>query len=246
MSRKNDLQQFYEVVSRLEQRLGGRLTLGNCRGSLSWPLRGIYFFFEEGELRSGSGIGARIVRVGTHALKEGSATSLWNRLSQHRGVARREGGNHRGSIFRLLLGTAFKGEDNSNEPTSWGIGSDPGKAAEKLGVPRASVVEAEQALEGRVSRYIGQMPFLFLAVEDAAGPNSERGTIERNAIALLSNFGREPIDVPSELWLGRLCDRPRVRESGLWNNNHVDETHDPTFLDLLARCVEQTRTICAT
>jgi hypothetical protein len=243
VSRQGDLPRFYEILSRLEQRLGSPLTLEKCRGRLSWPVRGIYFFFEEGELRSGSGRGARLVRVGTHALKESSATSLWNRLSQHRGVARSEGGNHRGSIFRLLVGAALKDKDHSNEPASWGIGGDPGKAAEQLGVSRAEVVEAERALEVRVSRYIGQMPFLFLAVEDDPGPNSERGIIERNSIALLSNFGREPVDVPSESWLGRLCDRPRVRESGLWNNNHVDERHDPAFLEMLSRCVEQTRPI---
>jgi hypothetical protein len=27
-------------------------------------------------------------------------------------------------------------------------------------------------------------------------------------------------------------DRERVRQSGLWNNRHVDETYDPRFLDV--------------
>jgi hypothetical protein len=52
----------------------------------------VYFFMEEGETRSDSGIGARIVRVGTHALKEGSGTKLWTRLSQHRGQEKSGGG----------------------------------------------------------------------------------------------------------------------------------------------------------
>jgi hypothetical protein len=168
---------------------------------------------------------------------------LWNRLSQHRGAGRTEGGNHRGSIFRLLVGTALKAKDGNSEPASWGIGSDPGKAAEQLGLPRAHVKESEQALEAQVSRHIGRMPFLFVAVEDAAGPSSDRGVIERNAIALLSNCGRTLVDTPSDSWLGRHCDRPRVRESGLWNNNHVDETHDPAFLDLLAHYVDRTRPV---
>jgi hypothetical protein len=48
-----------------------------------------------------------IVRVGTHALETGSQTTLWKRLSQHRGQARSGSGNHRGSIFRLIVGTAL-------------------------------------------------------------------------------------------------------------------------------------------
>jgi hypothetical protein len=85
-------------------------------------------------------------------------------------------------------------------------------------------------LECAVSTYIGCMSVLWLGVNDAPGPNSQRGIIERNSIALLSNFGRpEKLDPPSGGWLGLHSDRERVRLSGLWNNNHVDETCDPRF-----------------
>ena len=79
------------------------------------------------------------------------------------------------------------------------------------------------------------MPFLWLEIDDEPGPDSLRGYIERNAIALLSNYGKEPLDPPSGEWLGRLCDRERVRNSGLWNQNHVEERYDPAFLDTLER-----------
>ena len=62
---------------------------------------------EDGEIRSDSGTGPRIVRVGTHALTEGSGTKLWSRLSPHGGQPKSGGGNHRGSIFRLIVGTAI-------------------------------------------------------------------------------------------------------------------------------------------
>jgi hypothetical protein len=61
-----------------------------------WPKRGVYFFFETGESRSDSGSGPRVVRVGTHALREGSRAKLWTRLSQHQGTITTGGGNHRG------------------------------------------------------------------------------------------------------------------------------------------------------
>ena len=86
---------------------------------------------------------------------------------------------------------------------------------------------------------IGVMPFLWLAIDDDAGPESLRGFIERNSIALLSNMGKEPLDAPSPNWLGHRCDRVRVRGSGLWNNNHVEEAYDSRFLDTFEKLVDE-------
>lgn len=97
--------------------------------------------------------------------------------------------------------------------------------------------EAELDLERRVSAYIGQMPFLWLDVPDAPSPQSARGAIERNAIALLSHAGTPAADPPSAQWLGAHSDRPRVRTFGLWNSDHVDEGYDATFLDEMAELV---------
>ena len=184
---------------------------------------------EQGESRTDTGEGLRIVRVGTHALKAGSRTRLWARLSQHKGQGS-GGGNHRGSIFRLLVGSTLLNGGRSC-PTL-GIGS---------AAPRA-VRRREQAPEQEVSRIIGAMPFLWLAVDDPPGPDSLRGYIERNSIALLSNLGKPPLDRPSKGWRGRACDRgrARVRDSGLWNQNHVDHAYDPAFLDVLGRFVRGT------
>ena len=94
-------------------------------------------------------------------------------------------------------------------------------------------------MEREVSVVIGDMPFLWLAVDDEPGPDSLRGYIERNSIALLSNYGREPIDPPSRQWLGHYSDRERVRLSGLWNNNHVEDDYTPEFLDTMERLIEK-------
>ncbi len=178
-----------------------------------------------------------MTRVGTHALKQSSRSTLWGRLSQHRGQARNGAGNHRGSIFRLLLGESLKHLDDSQDPLSWGIGGDAGDAAARLGWTRDMVKAAEMPLELRVSERIGVMPFLFLPIDDVPGPESLRGYIERNSISLLSNFNKVAVDAPSYGWLGRHSSRARVRQSGLWNNNHVDECYDSMFLDELDRLV---------
>jgi hypothetical protein len=102
---------------------------------------------------------------------------------------------------------------------------------------KRSVRDGELTLEREVSRILSNMSFLWVPIEDEPGPNSERGYIERNAIALLSNYNRSALDPPSQDWLGHHSDRARVRKSGLWNQNHVEEAYDPAFLDNLNRLV---------
>ena len=228
--RADDLRQFYELLTGLEHKLGGARRLSECSGRMGWPQRGVYFFREPGELRRNSGQGQRIVRVGANALKRGSRSTLWQRLSQHRGNTNSSGGNHRGSIFRLIVGASTIERDGYSY-SSWGKGN----AAPK------EVRERERPLEQAVSAVLGRMSCLWIDVEDEPGPDSLRGYIERNAIALLSNYGRTPLDPPSSGWLGRFSNRGRVRRSGLWNSNHVDETYAPDFLDTLTRLIDRMR-----
>jgi hypothetical protein len=231
----DNIRHFYELLGQLESKLGGTRTLAAADGATGWPERGVYFFFEPGETRSTSGTGPRVVRVGTHALKAGSTTTLWSRLRQHRGNvggARPDGGNHRGSIFRLHVGTALIGKEPERWPPEitkwWGIGSDA----------PAGVRDREYPLEQAVSRYIRSMPVLWLAIMDAPGPGSLRGYIERNAIALLSGTNREvSVDPPGPGWLGQWAASQAIQQSGLWNANHVNAPNDPDFLGVLARLV---------
>lgn len=227
-SRIADVKRFYLLLDRLEQ-AGKSTPLHTANPRVSWPLRGVYFFFEPGEFRSDTGEGRRVVRVGTHALREGSSTTLGGRLSQHRGTTWSGGGNHRGSIFRLLVGSALAARDPSLAVDSWGRG----------GSASREVRDAELLLEQRVSEYMRQLTVLTLEVPDEPGPTSLRGYVERNAIAILSNYSANSLDPPSPAWLGHHCRRERVRLSGLWNNNHVDEAYDPGFLKTMAHLIEK-------
>ena len=232
-----DTIRFYDLLDRLDAALGGMRTLAACDGRMDWPRRGIYFFFEPSEVRSQSGGGARVVRIGTHALNASSRSTLWGRLAQHRGPARHPGGNHRGSIFRLLVGTALAQRGDCVRPASWGAGASLTAAAQQFGTTPDAIKNNEAELERCVSATIGRMPFLWLAVPDAPGRHSERRHIERNTIALLSHAFGAAADPPSPNWLGRYSDRPLVRTSGLWNNNHVREDYDAGFLDTLGAAI---------
>lgn len=231
MSRARDIERLYRMLGALRRRLGGFRLLKDCTGRSDWPGQGVYFFFEATEPRVGTS-DLRVVRVGTHAVAGRSRTTLWHRLVQHRGTqagTHAGGGNHRGSVFRLHVGAALiKHEREFRDlARSWGKGGSASRA----------VRTREVELERRVSQFIGEMPFLWIAVPGDPGRMSHRKRIEATTIGLLSNRGRDPIDPPSPTWLGRSATNPAIRESGLWNVDHVDDGYDPAGLDFLAQYV---------
>ena len=238
MSRLDDLVRFYALIDQLMLHVGGTRTLANLAGFRDWPDRGVYLFFEPSEVRRDTGTGPRVVRVGTHALVERSRSTLRQRLGQHRGSASGRG-NHRGSIFRSLIGQALLARGDLPPCTSWGVKSTAAKASEALGMSRDALAIAEAPVEHAVTPHIGAMPFLWLDIGDDPGPRSLRGEIERNAIALLSDYGRAPLDPPSPQWLGKFSNRVLVRKSGLWNQHYVEATHDPAFLNLFEKMIAQ-------
>lgn len=227
--RLKDLQRFYAILGGLRDSAKGARLLSECTGHMDWPVRGVYFFHENGESRSDTGSGLRVVRVGTHAhtrtrTDKSKRTTLWKRLYQHRGTAKIGSGHHRSSVFRELVGIAVMNANDFACPT-WGVGkSAPADTRQR---------QQERSLEKQVGQTIGQIPFLYVAITDQPGPESRRGHIERNAIALLSNYKKLPLDAPSPDWLGHHCNREKVQQSGLWNQDYVDEDYDPEFLDEL-------------
>jgi hypothetical protein len=217
---EDDLDHLHCLIGRLVA-TNGLHYLRDC-GSSGWPTRGVYFFFENERL--GRGDSPRVVRVGTHALREGEGTTLWSRLRAHRGTqagALAGGGNHRASVFRQHVGRALM--KSGRHPTilpSW----DVGRTADRR------TRDAELDLEREVSRYIGGLPFTTIEIADPAGPGSVRGIIERGAIALLSAAARQHLVRAEDEWLGFSADRDAISESLLWNVKHVNERYDPSFL----------------
>lgn len=227
MTRFQDLDRFYSLLNELEETVGAKRKLKNCHGRMDWPDRGVYFFFHPNETRESTDQ-LRLTRVGTHAVSEGSGTSLWDRLRTHRGAKRGSyegGGNHRGSVFRKRIGEAIIERDGIQEVyPEWGVGSTAGRELRL----------EELEMERRVSDY------LWVKIDDEPGPESDRAYIERNAIALVSNVGGESIDPRAEDWLGHYSPVTDIRDSGLWNINHVTEDYQPESLDTLARYINGT------
>lgn len=214
---------FYAHLDELAERTGGPMHLTDPGLSRQCPKAGLYFFFESGEVRPNGR--PRAVRIGTHALTPSSKTTLWGRLRQHfgnTGGSNPGGGNHRGSIFRRHVGSALLNKSDDVQLLASWMAPDP--------LP--GQLDAERALEVEVSRVIRGMPFLWLSVPTRPDGSSDRGFLERNSIAILSTLaGGEEVASPN--WLGRHAVAPKVRESSLWNVNHVDDEFEPSSLDLL-------------
>ena len=217
-----DLDAVYRIVGELDRAVGGARRLGGAARSDGWPERGVYLVFEPGEQRR-AGQHQRIVRVGTHALRIGASSTLWGRLAQHRGRGP-AGGSHRSSVFRKHVGHALLARDGPQPGTAhWGVGGS---------APR-EVRSREHAHEVRVNAVIGAMTVLWLDIDDEPGPDSERGSIEQNLIALLAAAHRSGLDQPSTRWLGLHAPSPAISASGLWNVHHTDGTYDPAVVEAL-------------
>lgn len=229
--RQTHADELYRLLGELAGRLGERRQLRDCKGTDGWPSRGVYFFYEDGEVRADGS--SRVVRVGTHALTATSRSTLWGRLRQHRGhVAGSHpgSGSHRASVFRRHVGAALirRGDWPDTLLGSW---------LDQHRPPEDRAAQ-ESEIEFGVSRYIGAMPFLWLAVPDRPDKTSDRGYLERNTIALLSSLAGGP-DQPSASWLGNHATSLKVRQSGLWNVDYVDAGYDAGFLTVLAAFVER-------
>jgi len=224
----DDIDDLHALVMQVAERFGVA-PLGACSGAMRWPERGVYFFLDPLERRDDSATPYRIVRVGTHALKAGATSTLWGRLSQHRGTGSGMG-HHRGSVFRKHVGLALLDREGLEQPT-WGVGATADR----------HVVEGERELEERVSAYLARLLVTVLPVLDEPGPTSMRGYVERNAIGVLTRHYKPGAasaqGSSSAAWLGRHARPHAVRAGGLWNVNHVGERPEAAFIERLERLV---------
>lgn len=218
---------FFHLLHQVWAAQAGGRRIDETNGRQIWPPRGVYFILAGHNVKRGRL--PRIVRVGTHAVSRGSKTTLWDRLSTHRGTAA-GGGSHRSSIFRLHIGRAWKHYSESETwPDTWAQGQ-----SAPLGVR-----QGEERLEQQVSKLIGAMQVIWLDVGDEPGPESERAYLERNAIGLLSRIGLLHPGIDPD-WLGQFSSDWRIAVSGLWNLNHVFRRPDPDFIERLTIAVERT------
>ena len=221
MARLDDLKKFYGLMENLEKNSGRKHTLGDCDRDTVKSTSGVYFFFEDGEVRTKSGNGDRVVRVG-------ESSNLYDRICRkHRGPADRIG---RG-VFRKWVHNAQFRKYREAEFSDW---PDISEKRSLQGIIGALNDEQRRLLGRYTSEHMWQKQVLFVPVHE-----EDRFYIEKNAIKLLSEYRKDPIDPPSCQWLGHHSCSCKIRLSGLWNSDHVSNCHDPDFLNLLEDYVDE-------
>lgn len=168
------------------------------------PDNGLYFFYEEGErFHAGEKARDRIVRVGTHREQD----RLPDRIPIH------FQGDKNSSVFRRHLGGAIIQRENPSDP----------RLRHWLEQDTPTFVNIEE----KVSRELREhFSFRCVKVED----RNERIELEERLIATLANCSTYH---PSPNWLGLFAVREKIRESGLWNEQHVDSERYIRPRDLL-------------
>jgi hypothetical protein len=228
------------ILATLQDNCGGPFSLENATGNQDWPAAGIYFFFDPTTDFSQPPSQWRLVRIGTVGVSAGSSNGLWSRLRQHRGNTERaehpNGGNHRGSVWRRHVGRALIERDGLHEQfPHWGTPHRDGIPIETTELRRQ-----EHPLELAVSAYIRRLPFLVVDIPGEPGPKSDRAFIEKNTIALVSQSRLRGDQQIPDSWLGNHAAAGEIRQSGLWNIDHVGGFHTTAALDLLEEYASNT------
>lgn len=208
INRQQNIDRFYDLLDKVIVKFPKQAL--DKLPTMRLPEKAVYFFFETNEFRQ-DGISGRVVRIGTHAAIANSNATLYGRLYNHKG-SNDLTGNHRGSVFRKLIGYSILSKDDLNYPY-WGDKSKKSNKTIKL---------TEKPLEKIVSSYLHTLTFTVLEVPGLSSKNNDRAVIEENSIALLSNYDRPSIDKCSKNWLGLHSKDNKVIASGLWNSNCVD------------------------
>ena len=164
------------------------------------PENGVYFLFEKGELGHG---GRRIVRIGSHT----GSGNLGSRLAEHTTK------NKDRSIFRKNIGRALlrKANDPFLKQWEWDLTSREKrtKYGPLLDVARQAVAETE------VSNYIqDSFTFAVLTLDESRTALD----LEKRAIATVAQC---TVCQPSTSWLGNFSPKDSIRQSGLWQIQHL-------------------------
>ena len=231
--RLNQINTFYNLLQQIELKFPKR-SLGellNLRRNI--PTQGVYFFFDQFEIRD-QYIQERVVRIGTHAAQANSKATIKQRIAQHKGPENLYG-QHRNSVFRELVGYALINKNNLNF-NHWGVRKEKSNK---------HVISVEREFEKEISLYLRSLKFTILEIPGDASKDNDRAFIERNTIALLSNYERTVIDAPSCNWLGKHTGKDKIIHSGLWNSNYVDiKSVESDYFDKMKFYIEKMKYYC--
>jgi len=204
---------------------------------LQLPENGIYFFYEQGEIWGHDGNKPRIVRIGTH--KDGN---FRNRIAEHYLLDESKmkfdptkPAPHERSIFRAHIGRAVLNQRKDNYLEVWKKDFTSRESREKFGHLRD--IEKEKDVESEITRILREkFSFRFIHISSQM-ERMGTGGLESSLIGTIAHC---KLCKQSNNWLGNYSPTAQIRESGLWQVQHlkangINETDKATIINAIKR-----------
>jgi hypothetical protein len=205
------------------------------------PLNAIYFFYENGEDSTHKGIKQRIVRIGTH-----KHNNFRSRISKHYlliepyiEMALTKAKPADRSIFRKHIGRVLLNKANDPYLKIWNKKFTSAKIIAIYGHLRD--IQKEQVLEEQITEILrGNFSFRFVVIEDDKKRIGSEG-LENRLIGTVSNC---KVCQASQNWLGSFSPEPKIRESGLWQVQHLyGKEIDDSDRDVILESLQEQSTL---
>ncbi|MGB2697923.1 MAG: hypothetical protein WBD28_08735 [Candidatus Zixiibacteriota bacterium] len=204
------------------------------------PQKGIYFFYEKGEIWAHGRDNPRIVRIGTHKNR-----NFRSRIKEHFLLDESKMGFDKDkpkpsdrSIFRKNIGRALLNRDRDDYLQVWKIDFMTRGKRECLGHKRD--IDKEKRIESTITRILRErFSFRFIVIESQTERMGSKG-LESSLIGTVSHC---KLCTPSNGWLGHFSPQKRIKNSGLWLVQHIDSEginnqHKKIISDTITRTKE--------
>lgn len=204
-----------------------------------FPLNAIYFFYEIDEKWGHGNDNQRIVRIGTHG--QGNFRSrikdhyLFVESKMNFNVNKLKPSDR--SIFRKNIGRAVLNKEGDNYLDVWNI--DFTYKKERIDLGHLRNIEKEKEIEYIITKIIrDDFSFKFLIIEKQYDRIGSMG-LEGFLIGTVAKCKRCRA---SENWLGNYSPLDKIRESGLWQVQHLDsEELSENNKDAILKAIKKTK-----
>lgn len=202
------------------------------------PKRGIYFFYEVGETWGHGEDKPRIARVGTH-----KSNNFRSRIKEHFLLNEKKmnfndmkPAPHDRSIFRKNIGRTILNREEDQYLEIWN--KDLMSHANRLKYRSFRNIPKEKKVENEVTSILrANFSFKFIIIEDQSDRIGTKGLES----SLIGTVARCELCKPSEDWFGNHSPVQKLRESGLWQVQHLsDEGIDDNDIDTISNAIEGT------
>ncbi len=183
-------------------------------------LNGIYFFYERGEYWGHQNNKPRIVRIGTH-----KRNNFRSRISEHylfnekkMGFGKNNQKPSDRSIFRKNIGRALLNQTQEKYLDIWEIDFTIKENRKNYGHMRD--IQKEKKIEYKITRIMrDDFLFRFIVIHEEEKRIGESG-LEK---PLTGTFSQCRLCKPSDRWLGNHSPVEKIRDSGLWQVQHLNQ-----------------------